>query len=96
MSLTRQEVEHVAKLARLRLSDEELEHVGTQLSSILDYVDMIQEINLEGVPPTAQVTGLTSVMRPDEVHQTLSREEALQNAAVQQDGMFRVKAVFEE
>jgi aspartyl-tRNA(Asn)/glutamyl-tRNA(Gln) amidotransferase subunit C len=86
----------VAKLARLRLSDEELEHVGTQLSSILDYVDMIQEINLEGVPPTAQVTGLTSVMRPDEVHQVLSREESLQNAPVQQDGMFRVKAVFEE
>jgi aspartyl-tRNA(Asn)/glutamyl-tRNA(Gln) amidotransferase subunit C len=48
------------------------------------------------VLPTAQVTGLTSVMRPDEAHHVLSREEALQNAPIQQEGMFRVKAVFEE
>jgi len=96
MALTNAEVEHVARLARLHLSPDELERMRGQLSDILDYIAMLQEVDVEGVPPTAQVTGLTSVMRSDVPVGKLSREEALRNAPDKQDGMFRVRAVFDE
>jgi aspartyl-tRNA(Asn)/glutamyl-tRNA(Gln) amidotransferase subunit C len=96
MSLTYTEVEHVARLARLHLSTEELAQMTGQLSDILDYIAMLQEVDVSGVPTTAQVTGLVSVMRPDVVVGQLTSEEALANAPDKQDGMFRVKAVFEE
>lgn len=96
MALTSAEVEHVARLARLSLSSDELERMRGQLSDILDYIAMLQEVDVEGVPPTAQVTGLTSVMRPDEVVGQLTREQVLANAPDQDAGMFRVKGVFDE
>lgn len=96
MALTQAEVEHVARLARMQLAPEELERMRAQLSAILDYMAMLQEVDVEGVPPTAQVTGLSSVMRPDEVQPSLPREEVLANAPDQREGMFRVKAVFDE
>ncbi len=96
MSLTYTEVEYVARLARLRLSPEELEQMRGQLSDILDYIAMLQEVDVSGVPTTAQVTGLVSVMRPDLVTGQLTPAEALANAPDTQDGMFRVKAVFDE
>jgi aspartyl-tRNA(Asn)/glutamyl-tRNA(Gln) amidotransferase subunit C len=96
MALTNSEVEHVARLARLSLDPAELERMRSQLSNILDYIAMLQEVDTEGVPLTAQVTGLTSVMRPDQVIGALSREQALSNAPDQSEGAFRVKAVFEE
>lgn len=95
MSLTTTEVEHVARLARLRLSPEELERMRSQLSNILDYIAMLQEVDVTGVPPTAQVTGLTTVLRPDTAAGALSIDAALANAPDQRDGMFRVKAVFD-
>lgn len=67
MKLTKQQIEHVAKLARLGLTPKEVEKFQTQLSSILDYVEQLNEVNTDGVEPTAQVTGLTNVMRKDEV-----------------------------
>lgn len=94
--LTQADVEHVARLARMRLSPEEIERMRVQLSAILEYIELLQEVDVEGVPPSSHVTGLSTVMRPDEVHSMLSQEEALRNAADQQAGMFRVKAVFEE
>jgi aspartyl-tRNA(Asn)/glutamyl-tRNA(Gln) amidotransferase subunit C len=96
MSLTQAEVEHVARLARMRLSAGEIEHMSEQLSAILDYIEMLQEIDVEGVPPTAHITGQSSVMRPDEVLPSLPREEILKNAPAHQDGMFHIKAVFED
>jgi len=96
MSLTLAEVEHVAKLARLRLSAEELEQMQSQLSNILDYINMLSEVDVQDVPATAQVTDLLNVMRPDDVRPSLPREDVLANAPDQQDGMFRVKALFEE
>lgn len=96
MALTSAEVEHVARLARLSLSPAELERMRGQLSDILDYIAMLQEVDVEDVPPTAQVTGLTSVMRSDVVTGQLTREQALSNAPDQRDGMFRVKGVFDE
>lgn len=96
MALSPQEVAHVARLARLSLSPEELERMGAQLSNILEHIAALQEVDVSGVPATAQVTELSTVMRPDEVTDGLSREAALANAPDQRDGMFRVKAVFEE
>lgn len=96
MALTLAEVEHVSRLARLYLSAEELERMREQLSAILESIELLQEVDVEGVPPTAQVTGLVTTMRRDEVDPSLPREAALSNAAFQQEGMFRVKAVFEE
>ncbi|MGB9753862.1 MAG: Asp-tRNA(Asn)/Glu-tRNA(Gln) amidotransferase GatCAB subunit C [Roseiflexus castenholzii] len=96
MLLTLEDVEHVAHLARLRLSPDELEHMRDQLSKILDHFQMLQQIDVSAVPPTAQVTDLINVMREDEVRPSLPREQALANAPEQQDGMFRVRAIFEE
>ena len=96
MALTTQEVEHVARLARLRLAPAELEKLRAQLSNILDYIDMLKEVDVSDVPPTAQVTDLLNILRPDEVRPSLPREDVLANAPEQQDGMFRVKAIFEE
>ncbi|MFL5805241.1 MAG: Asp-tRNA(Asn)/Glu-tRNA(Gln) amidotransferase subunit GatC [Roseiflexaceae bacterium] len=96
MALTTKEVEHVARLARLRLSPEELEKMRVQLSNILDYIDMLKEVDVAGVPPTAQVTDLLNILRADEVRPSLPREDVLMNALDQQDGMFRVKAIFDE
>lgn len=96
MQLTTAEVEHVARLARMRLSDDEIEHMRAQLSDILGHIQTLQEVDVEGVLPTAQVTGLSTVWRDDEVHPPLPPEQALANAPDQNDGMFRVRAIFEE
>ena len=96
MALTHEEVQHVAQLAALRLSPDELEKMRAQLSNILDYIDMLKEVDVSDVPPTAQVTELLNVMRADEVRPSLPREDVLANAPDQQDGMFRVKAIFDE
>jgi aspartyl-tRNA(Asn)/glutamyl-tRNA(Gln) amidotransferase subunit C len=96
MALTTKEVEHVAQLARLRLAPEEIETMRVQLSNILDYIDMLKEVDVTAVPPTAQVTDLLNIMRADEVRPSLPSEDVLANAPDQQDGMFRVKAIFDE
>lgn len=96
MSLSEAEVRHVARLARIALSDEEITVMRAQLSAILDYIAMLQEVDVSDVPPTAQVTGLTTVWRSDVVGEMLTQAQALANAPDQQDGMFRVRAVFDE
>lgn len=96
MALTIEQVAHVAHLARLRLDPAELEKMREQLSNILGHFEMLQELDVSDVPPTAQVTDLLNVMRADEVRPSLPREAALANAPAQQDGMFRVKAIFDE
>jgi aspartyl-tRNA(Asn)/glutamyl-tRNA(Gln) amidotransferase subunit C len=96
MALTIAEVEHVAHLARLRLSAEELEKMRTDLSAILDHIDMLKEVDVSEVVPTAQVSDLFNVMREDAVRPSMPREDVLANAPDQRDGMFRVKAIFEE
>jgi aspartyl-tRNA(Asn)/glutamyl-tRNA(Gln) amidotransferase subunit C len=96
MALTIEEVEHVAHLARLRLSAEELEKMRTDLSNIHGYIDMLKEVDVSDVAPTAQVTDLFNIMREDEIRPSLPREDILANAPDQRDGMFRVKAIFEE
>jgi aspartyl-tRNA(Asn)/glutamyl-tRNA(Gln) amidotransferase subunit C len=96
MSLTFEEVEHVARLARLRLAHEELEKMRAQLSDILEHMAMLQELDVSDVAPTAQVTDTFNITRADEVVASLPREAALANAPEQAGGMFRVKPIFED
>ena len=80
---------HVAKLARLRLSEEEVETMVGELSGILDHVDRIGNLDLEGVEPTSHVVALENVLRADEPHRSLPRDVALAQAPEPQDGAFR-------
>ena len=94
--LSREEVDHVAMLARLGLTPEERERMREQLSSILEHISRLQEIDTEAIPPTAQVITLENVMRDDGAAPSLTTEQALANAPQSEDGMFKVNAVLEE
>jgi len=88
--IEREQVLHVAKLSRLRLSDEEVSRLEGELSSILDHVDRLAEIDIEGVEPTSHVVPLENVLRDDEPRPSLEREVALSQAPDPHDGAFRV------
>jgi aspartyl-tRNA(Asn)/glutamyl-tRNA(Gln) amidotransferase subunit C len=96
MSLTREQVLHIARLARVGLDEEEVARFQEQLSDILDHFETLRELDTEGVPPTPYPLELESVMRPDEVRPSLPREQVLQNAPLAEEGAFRVQAVLEE
>lgn len=97
MKLTKKEVEHIAKLARLELSEEELNKYGEQLSAVLEYINQLEEVDVEGVEPTAQVTGLTNVWREDEARDCPEeeREAALNEAPDLEGRQIKVKRVLE-
>ncbi len=95
MELSREKVEHIADLAKLDLSDEEVATYQAQLSAILDHFGQLQELETEEIPPTATVLPRRSVMRADEVERPLARDRALENAPDAEDGCFRVPAVLE-
>jgi aspartyl-tRNA(Asn)/glutamyl-tRNA(Gln) amidotransferase subunit C len=95
MALTMDEVQKVALLARLRLEPDEAERMQQQLSDILDYMQMLQEVDVSDVPPTAQVTDVVNILRPDEVQPSLPVDEALANAPRREGDYFKVKPVFE-
>jgi aspartyl-tRNA(Asn)/glutamyl-tRNA(Gln) amidotransferase subunit C len=86
----REQVLHVAKLARLRLSDEEIERMSTELSGILDHIEKIEELDLDGVEPTSHVVNLENVLRPDEPRPSWPREQVLEIAPDAGEGGFRV------
>ena len=88
--IDREQVLHVAKLARLRLSEEEVERMSHELSSILEHVERINELDLDGVEPTSHVIDVENVLRPDEPRPSLPRERALENAPDASDQGFRV------
>lgn len=88
--ISREEVEHVAHLARLRFSEEESERLQAELSRIIDYINQLRELDLAGVPPTAHAVNLTNVFRPDAVEPGLSQAEALANAPAVERGHFLV------
>jgi aspartyl-tRNA(Asn)/glutamyl-tRNA(Gln) amidotransferase subunit C len=90
--LSREDVLKLARLARLKLSDEEIERFQSEISAILGYVEQLQNVDLEGVEPTYQVTGLKDVTRPDEVKDYgTPPEELLKNAPATEDGHIKVK-----
>jgi aspartyl-tRNA(Asn)/glutamyl-tRNA(Gln) amidotransferase subunit C len=94
--LSADEVRHVAELAKLRLSDAEIEQYAEQLSAILEYAERLQEVDTSSVPPTPYILPLVNVMREDVPQPSLTNAEALANAPDSEDGFFRVRAVFEE
>ncbi|GIV67249.1 Asp-tRNA(Asn)/Glu-tRNA(Gln) amidotransferase subunit GatC [Caldilinea sp.] len=96
MHLTSDDVRHVADLARLHLTDEEVRLYTQQLSAILDYAERLQEVDTSGVPPTPYVLPLQNVMAEDIPQPSLPNEVALANAPDKANGFFRVRAVFEE
>jgi len=101
MKLSDEDIRKIALLARIGLSDEEVKKIGPQMSSILAYVEKLQEVNTDGVEPTAQVTGLTNVKREDKVAR-LGDEEYLADPAEllacstlpKQENQIKVKSVF--
>lgn len=97
MKLTQEEIKQVANLARLDLSESELEQYGNQLSGVLSYIDQLAEVNVEGVEPTAQVTGLENVWREDAVIDCPEdeREAALREAPELEGHQVKVKRVLE-
>jgi aspartyl-tRNA(Asn)/glutamyl-tRNA(Gln) amidotransferase subunit C len=88
--IDRDQVLHVARLARLSLSEDEVERMSSELSTILDHIEKISELELEGVEPTSHVVELENVLRPDEPRPSLPREQALANAPDEAGGDFRV------
>lgn len=97
MQLSKQDIEHIAKLARLKLSEDELTKYGSQLSGILSYIDQLKEVDTEGVEPTAQVTGLVNALRGDEVVEwdRTEVEIALKQAPELESGQVKVRRVLE-
>ena len=95
MTLTLQEVDHIAELARLSLSAEEKARYREQLSAILDYAARLQALDTSGIPPTSSVLPTRSVLRNDESRPGLSREELLRNAPLTENNQFRVPPILE-
>src|SRR3712207_9402282 len=96
MAIDRETVDHVARLARLALSDEERERMSEELSVILAHVEKIQALELDALEPTAHAVALENVMRPDEVTPSLSQDEALANAPEREDDRFKVPRIVED
>ena len=88
--IEREQVLHVAKLARLGLTDDEVERMAGELSGILEHVDRISELDLEGVEPTSHVVAMENVWRADSPHESLDRDVALAQAPDPAAGSFRV------
>ena len=95
MELDRIQVEHIAALARIDLTDDEVESFGRQLSHILEQFQLLRQLDTAGVPPTGHL-GLSTVTREDVVQDCLSTEDVLSNAPRREGEFFRVKAVLEE
>lgn len=103
MRLSRDQVKHVAKLANLPLSSDEEDKYSDQLSKILDYIDQLNKVSTlrlrsgqaSDVEPTYNISGLSNVMRKDEVTDSLSQDEAISNGSQTKNGFFVTKGVFE-
>jgi aspartyl-tRNA(Asn)/glutamyl-tRNA(Gln) amidotransferase subunit C len=94
--ISREDVEHVARLARLHLSDEERARMQDQLSGIIAYIDKLRALNVDGVEPTTHAVPLVNVMRDDEIRPCLPREEMLANAPDRSGDFFRVPRIVED
>lgn len=94
--ITREEVAHLARLARLALTDEQLDHYAGQLDVILTSVARVTEVAAEDIPPTSHALPLTNVMRPDTVRPSLAASDALAGAPAVEDDRFRVPRILDE
>ncbi len=96
MKLGREEVLHIALLARLGLTETEVDRLSEQLSNILENFEVLQQVDTSGIQPTAQSIALQNVMKDDEATSSLPQSDILANAPLREGNFFRVKAVFEE
>jgi len=95
LKLSREEVKHIATLARVGLTEEELERFSQQLSHILENFAILQELDTADVPPTSHPMALSSVLRDDEAEPSYPPEDILANAPHREEAFFRVKAILE-
>lgn len=95
MSVTVEEVRHIADLARLRFSDEEEEQLAEEMNQVLDHMDKLSELDTEDVEPMSHVLDISNVYRDDEAEQRITREEALKNAPHADHQYFRVPKVID-
>lgn len=95
MKITRDQVEHVSRLARLALSEEELDSLTGEMDAILDYVEQLNSLDTEGITPTAHAVPVENAFRADEVRPGFTTEQALSNAPDATDNAFRVRRVIE-
>ena len=95
MQLSREEVLHIARLARLGLTKAEVDRLSEQLSNILENFEILQQVDTTGVPPTAQPNTLQNVLKEDEAKPSLPQNEVLANAPQRDGDFFRVRAVLE-
>lgn len=93
MSISKEEIIHIAKLASLNLSEEEIDKYTKDMQEILEFANTVNNVNTEGVEETIGSNGAYNVFRKDEVKQTISKEELLKNAPSQDEGMFRIPKV---
>lgn len=93
MAISIQEVEHVAKLARLALTEEEKKLYAEQLSKIIDSFNELSLVDTNGIEPLAHALPIVNVLREDEVHESLTREELMSNAPATENGFFRVPRI---
>ena len=96
MPLTREEVQHIADLCRLAMTEAEVDEMAQQLSDILDQFHILREVDTEGVPPTSHAVSLESVYREDSVSPSSDRDDVMANAPRRHGDQFRVNAVVEE
>lgn len=95
MKITIEEVGHVATLARLKLTDDEISQFRGQMDAILSYVDKLSELNTDGIVPTSHAVPMENAFRADEVRPSIGTESALANAPDRVEGFFRVPKVIE-
>ncbi len=95
MKITKEEIEHIAVLARLSLPEDEKELFGSQLSGILDYMEKLNELDTKEIEPTSHVLSLSNVMRDDVPTSSIPREKALMNAPSHTEKFFRVPKIIE-
>ncbi|MFZ3135860.1 MAG: Asp-tRNA(Asn)/Glu-tRNA(Gln) amidotransferase subunit GatC [Thermodesulfovibrionales bacterium] len=95
MKITKEQIQHIAVLSRLNLSEEEKDLFGSQLSSILDYMDQLNELDTRETEPTSHVLSLSNVMRDDILTSSLPGEEALKNAPSHSQNFYRVPRIIE-
>jgi aspartyl-tRNA(Asn)/glutamyl-tRNA(Gln) amidotransferase subunit C len=96
MAISREEVLHVARLARIGVTEEDVEKFRQQLSTIIEHFDVLRQLDTTDVEPTTHTLALQSIMQDDKPRDSLEQEDVLQNAPLQQDGYLRVRAVLDE
>lgn len=98
MKLSKEEIRHIADLARIQLSENEEEKYAAELSSVLDYIDILQGVDVENIAPTAQVTGLENVTREDIVIEcdAKTREKIIEQFPERTGNLLKVRAIFKE